>query len=1061
MNIFRIEIFYLIILLFLCSGVASSDLAAGPSIAENKLEGLNYRLVGPMRGGRATRVTGIRDNLATYYFGAAAGGIWKTPDGGITWFPIFDDQPVSAIGDITVAPSDSSIIYVGTGDAKSRGNDSHGNGVYKSVDSGVTWQHMGLADVKHISRVIIHPQNPDIVLVAAPGEFYGSSKRRGVFRSLDGGINWEKVLFVDEKTGAYDVDFVPGSPDKIYAATWQVKRNPFSLVSGGPGSGLYFSADNGDSWKELKGNGLPEGGLGKIGVAVSPADPNRIYAIIEAEKGGLYRSDDGGRNWDYINSSRSLWRRAWFFMDIIPHPTDADTVFVLNIQLEKSVDGGVSFEPMNIYHVDHHDLWLDPDNPERMISGNDGGANVSLNGGKAWTRSDDNQPTGQFYRVITDNRFPYYIYGGQQDWETIAIASRGNWNGIGYRDWYPVGGCEMGWAAPDKRTSNYVYAGCTDGGISRYDHRTRRNQSVDPWPRTNIGHGAKDAKFRFQWTSPTLISSHDPSVMYSGANVLFKSSNDGMSWEPISADLSRNDKSKQDASGGPFNKDNVGTEVYGTIYALADSRVDAEVIWAGSDDGLVHVTRNGGKRWRNVTPLVDILPEWSRINSIEASPHDAGTAYVSVHRREWNEYGPFIYKTTNFGASWKLSTDGLPEETIVRVIREDHERQGLLFLGTEMGMYYSLNGGEQWQSLQLNLPVTPIYDLTIKENDLVVATHGRAFWILDDISPLRSLNGKIVSKDVFLFQPAVTYRVRDDFNVPNTPMGQNPPPGAIIYYSLGKKPKYPVTISIIDSAGNIAHAFSTEPEATNSVENSDTIDLGAKYSRSSGLSTNTGLNRLVWDLRYTGPRGIPDSVIFWHPPKTPPVGPLALPGEYTIRMDVDGVSSSTTLTVKADPRISFPLDELRKQFALHIEIRNTLSEVSETVVGIRSIYDHLDRLNFSVVSNKEAASIKPALNTFREKLHRVELALTEPRMEGASDAFHFPVRLDNQLVVLLGTVANSDRAPTSQAYEVFEILKSESEKQIALFRKQLKSQLPALNRKLTMVGLEPIITNKL
>jgi len=1057
MNIFyRRQLFLAILML---TGLSISLPAAAATsksqIDASALNGLNYRLVGPMRGGRATRVTGIGGDPTTYYFGAAAGGVWKTTDGGINWFPIFDDQPVASIGDIAIAPSDSNIIYVGTGDAKSRGNDSHGNGVYKSLDGGSSWQHMGLPKVRHISRVIIHPENPDIVVVAAPGGFYGPNKDRGIFRSMDGGKSWEKILFVNEHTGAYDVTFVPGSPDTLYASMWQMIRNPFSLVSGGPGSGLFRSSDGGNSWTQLEGNGLPEGILGKIGVTVSPADPSRIYAVIEAEKGGLYRSDDNGNHWKLINPSRALWRRAWFFMDVIAHPQDRDTIFVMNIQLEKSVDGGESFKPMKIYHVDHHDLWMDPENPQRMISGNDGGANVSINGGLAWTRSDDNQPTGQFYRVTTDNRFPYFIYGGQQDWETIAIASRGNWNGIGRRDWYAIGGCEMGWAAPDKRTGNYVYAGCTDGGISRYDRKTQRNQSVGPWPLTNIGHGAKDAKFRFQWTSPMIISVHDPSVMYSGANVLFQSNDDGMSWTAISDDLTRNDKSKQQASGGPINKDNVGTEVYGTIYALAESRHKKDLLWVGTDDGLVHITKNGGKKWNNITPPESLLPEWSRINSIEASPHDPATAYLSIHRREWNEYRPYVLKTSDYGESWTSITNGLPDDSIVRVLREDLQREGLLFLGTEMGMYFSLDGGNHWQSLQLNLPITPIYDLMIKTNDLVVATHGRAFWVLDDFSPLRTLTADLAAKPAHIFAPSSSFRIRDDFAIPKTPVGQNPPPGAVIYYNLGTTPIEPVKISIIDSAGNMVHSFSSAPEATNSLETHASIDMGANYSRSSTVTAEPGLNRFVWDLRYPGATGMAESIIFWHPPKTPPVGPLALPGEYIVQMEVDGQIQTKALIIEADPRISFPVEELREQFDLHTRINSTLSEITEAVLDIRRVNDQIDNIRSNSANINEARSIIRDLGQIQDKLTAVEYALTEPRMEGASDSFHFPTRLDSQFIILIGTIANSDRAPTQQSYEVYKVLKERAMEQLDIVKASFEA-IRKHNKKLSRLGLQPL-----
>lgn len=1062
--------------LVLYSLLLSPVLSAQEPVPEDMLRGLEYRLVGPMRGGRVNRVKGLTGDPATYYFAAPAGGLWKTTDGGVNWLPIFDDQPVAAIGGFAVSESDPNIIYVGTGDSRPRGNVVHGNGVYKSVDAGVTWRHLGLSDSRHIGRVVIHPDNPDVVFVSSLGHLFGSNEERGVFRTKDGGETWEKVLYVDSVTGAYDISFVPGNPSILYATTWQVVRGPHQLVSGGPGSGLYRSVDGGSRWNRLSGRGLPDGVLGKIGVAASPADPSRVYAIIEAEKGGLYRSDDAGSSWKHINASRALWRRAWYFMDVIPDPKDADTLFIMNINLEKSVDGGESFTPMKVHHVDHHDLWIDPENPKRMISGNDGGANISFNGGLTWSRSDDNQPIGQFYRVTTDDRFPYFIYGGQQDWETVAIASRGNWNGITQRDWHTVGGCEMGWVAPDKRTHNYVYAGCTDGGVTRYDRRTQRSQSVDPWPETNIGHGAEDARFRFQWTSPMIISAHDPATLYVGANVLFRSTDDGMNWSVISPDLTHNDKSKQKASGGPISRDNVGTEVYGTIYAIAESSRQEGMLWVGSDDGLIHLTVDQGKNWKNVTPGTDILPEGSNINSIEASQHDPASAYLAVNRREWDDHRPYVYKTEDFGSSWKLITNGLPADSIVRVIREDTQRPGLLFLGTELGIYFSLDGGNQWQSLQRNLPVTPVYDLKVKANDLVVATHGRAFWILDDLSPLRQMTTETVAATAHLFVPQSAYRIRDDFAVPTTPVGENPPPGAIIYYTLSSTPRQPVSLTITDGKGDVIRRFSSDDESSpaatafrgeqghpgsegkpvlaqapitiQTTPFPDAVDTGAAYSRSSPLQATPGLHRFVWDLRYPGATGIPGRVVFWHSPKSPPVGPLALPGDYLVTLEVDGMVMTEPLTVKADPRLSFPAGELEDQFELHMTMRNTLTEISGAVRSLRNIRDLLDQVNKQVERIEDAAELKSRIVALQQDLTRVENALTEPRMEGPADAFHYPTRLDNKLGLLMGTVANSDRAPTGQSREVYADLLERIEDQFEILDYILNNDVPSLNEQL-------------
>ncbi|MGH9334110.1 MAG: glycosyl hydrolase, partial [Vicinamibacteria bacterium] len=771
----------------------------------------------------------------------------------------------------------------------------------------------------------------------------------------------------------------------------------------------------------------------KIGVAISPADSRRIYALIEAKEGGLYRSDDGGETWQGVNRSHALIQRAWYFMQVVPDPVNADILYALNIPLLRSVDGGKSFSAVDQFHVDNHDLWIDPKDPLHMISGNDGGANITVNGGRTWTRSDDNQPTGQFYHVATDNRFPYHVYGAQQDYETIAIASRGAGAGISRGDWYAVGGCEMGFAAPHPVRPDIVFAGCTDGGITRYDHRTRRNQSIEPWPETNIGHGASDARYRFQWTAPILISPNDPSVLYMASNVLFKSTDEGMSWSDVSPDLTRNDPETQGPAGGPLTKDNVGTEVYGTIFALAESPRQKDVLWAGSDDGLLHVTRDSGRSWTPVTPKE--MPEWSRVSTIEASPHDPAAAYLAADRHLLDDFGPYLYKTSDFGKSWQSITSGLPRDTFVRSLREDPVRRGLLFAGTETGVFVSLDDGANWQPLQLNLPVSPVHDLVVKDSDLVVATHGRAFWILDDVGPLRQMNDSAADANVYLFEPTPTYRVRDDFTTIKTPAGENPPPGLIVYYTLRSPPQGELTLSILDDQGNVVDSFSSAQPGGLSGSNA--------YSKTSSVSTSVGLNRWVWDLRYAGPRFIPGHVLFMHAPLAPPVGALAPAGRYEVKLAVEGQTLSAPFEIRPDPRIDASAEQLRAQFELHRELVAELSALNDAVLRNRRVREQLESLRERA---EKVPEVQEEAWRIEEKLTEIEDALIEPRMETASDAFNFPTRLDNKLSILIGVVANSDTAPTRPSYDLARELGERISSELGKLQDIVANDIPALNQ---------------
>jgi photosystem II stability/assembly factor-like uncharacterized protein len=1016
-------------------GLLASCPAAAQQFDESLFKGMKWRSIGPYRGGRVLAVAGVPGDPNVYYFGGVAGGVWKSTDAGSTWEPVFDKESVSSIGSIAVAQSDANVIYVGTGEACIRGNISFGDGVYKSVDGGKTWTNLGLRDTRHIGRIIVHPRNPDIVFVAALGHAYGPNQERGVFRSTDGGKTWEKVLYKDEKTGAIDIIFDPTNPHILFAALWEAYRTPWSLVSGGPGSGLYRSSDGGTTWKHLEGQGLPKGLLGRIGVSVSGADPNRVYALTEAEEGGLYRSDDGGETWQRVNDDHRFRQRAWYFTHIFADPKNADTVYVLNTGLFRSTDGGQKFTLLPAPHGDHHGLWIDPPNPQRMINGNDGGATITVDGGKTWTRQ-DNQPTAQFYHVITDNRFPYYVYGAQQDNSSVAIASRSDHGVIDRSDWNPVGGGESGYIAPDPRDPNIVYAGSYEGYLTRFDKRTGQAQQISPWPEVTDGAGAAGLKHRFQWTAPIVISPHDPDVLYHGGEVLFKSTNGGMSWTAISPDLTRNDKSKQAVSGGPVTHDDTGTEYYDTIFTVAESPLQKGLIWVGADDGLVHLTRDAGKNWANITPKD--LPEWSRVSLLEASPHDATTAYLAIDRHQMDDFRPYIYKSSDYGKSWTKITAGIPEGTYVRALREDPKRRGLLFAGTEMGVFVSFDDGAHWQSLQLNLPTTPIHDLAVKDDDLIVATHGRSFWILDDITPLRQLDQQIAGAEVHLYKPRPTYRLRGLGGVMRRgPVGENPPDGAIFSYYLKSAPQDEITIEILDSAGKPVRKFSSrksslyqQPEEW--PEEEKPKDL---------LPAEAGMNRFAWNLRYEGPTVVPAAVYADYKPQ----GPLALPGVYQVKLTVGGASHTVPLEVRLDPRVSISTADLQKQFDFSLQIRERTSQAHNTINQIRDLRTQLQALRKRLASNPGAKAVLDAAEALEKKMTPVEEELIQVKSKSSEDSLNYPVKLNEKIIAVGAVAQTADTAPTAQSYEVFDTLNGQLEVQLAKWKQIVAVDLSALN----------------
>src|SRR5258706_1704882 len=803
-----------------------------------------------------------------FCFGGTGGGVWKTSDGGINWEPITDGSVFStgSVGAIGLSDSDANTIYVGMGESPIRGNVSHGDGVYKSTDGGKTWKHIGLEDTRQISRIRVNPKNPDIVYVAAQGHVWAPNQQRGVFRSKDGGKTWEKVLFRSDKAGACDLIIDPTNPNVLYAGFWEVYRKPWTLESGGAGSGIFKSVDGGDTWTEItRSPGLPRGTIGIVGITVSPANPDRLWAIIEAEDGGVFRSDNGGRTWTKTNEQRNLRQRAWYYSRIYADPKNADEVYVLNTGFYRSNDGGRTFSGIGVPHGDNHDLWIAPEDPNRMIESNDGGANVSFNGGRSWSEQD--QPTAQFYRVAVDNDFPYHIYGAQQDNSTVRIASRTVEGGITTSDWFDVGGGESGWIQPSPKDSEIIFAGSYDGLITRYDHHTGQLRDVNPYPNNPMASRSGDIKQRCQWNFPIVFSPHESNTMYAGANVLFKSTNEGQSWEVISPDLTRNDKTKQGPSGGPLTKDNTSIEYYDTIFTVMESPAQAGTIWSSSDDGLVYVTRDGGRNWSNVSPSKDIMPEWIKINSLEASPFDPATAYVAATMYKYDDYKPYLYKTSDYGKTWKKITNGIPDGAFTRVVSEDTNKRGLLYAGTETGLYDSFDKGGNWQSLQLNLPVVPITDLAIhkREKELVAATQGRSFWIFDNLPLLHQTmdaGGFKAISDTKLFKPKEAYRMPGAGGFPAPPtatFGANPASGVAVFYSLKAKPTTDVVMEFFAGSGKSIRKFTGRLPRPGTGGGGSATPAQPAAGEGEGFGgpaatpvpTDAGLNRFVWDMRYT------------------------------------------------------------------------------------------------------------------------------------------------------------------------------------------------------------------
>ncbi|MEA2559130.1 MAG: hypothetical protein QOH06_634 [Acidobacteriota bacterium] len=1048
---------------------------------------LEWREVGPYRGGRSAAVTGLPGERDTYYFGSTGGGVWKTTNGGRNWKPVSDGFFGGSIGTVDVSELDPNVVYVGTGESTVRGNVSHGDGMWKSTDAGKTWTHAGLPESRHIPRVRIHPRDPDIVYAAVLGHLFGPNPERGVYRTRNGGKTWERILFVNENAGAIDLILDPTNPRILYASTWRVRRTPYSLESGGPGSALWKSTDGGDTWLELTKNpGMPKGPLGIIGVTVSPTNPENVYAIVEAEEGGVFRSRDGGRTWTKSNDERALRQRAWYYTRIYADPKDEEAVYVVNVQFHRSKDGGKTFTAIRTPHGDNHDLWIDPADPLRMIESNDGGANVSMDGGRTWT-GQDNQPTAQFYRVSTDNDFPYRLLGGQQDNSAMRIRSRSAFDGaIGERDWDETAGGESGYVVADPQNPDVIYGGSYGGLLVRLNHDTGEASDVNVWPDDPMGGGAADLKYRFQWNYPILFSPHDPDMLYAAANVLFRSTNEGRTWEAISPDLTRNDKSKQGPSGGPITKDNTSVEYYGTIFTVAESPLEKGVLWTGSDDGLVHVSRDAGKAWKNVTPKG--MPEWMMINSVDAHPFEKGGLYVAGTKYKSDDFRPYLYRTTDYGATWTRIDQGIDPMHFTRVVRADPVRRGLLYAGTEHGVYVSFDDGGRWQPLQLNLPIVPITDLAIKNDELIAATQGRGFWILNGLANLRQLPGDLAPKSPHLFEPAPVLRVMaGGFQAQNAAarnQGTNPPAGAVVYYFLDKAPSESVAkeakLEFLDGDGKVIRSFSGMPAGTKPAEKAEARTEGEEEEQTTeetetvpGKETEkkkpkkdeeeqkapmeAGLNRFAWDLRYGAGKVFP-GLILW---SGDPFVPMILPGSYQVRLTVGDVTRTAPLQVAKDPRTSATQEDLEAQHRFLMDVRAKIDETHDAIRQVRDVRAQLDDLK-QRIEDQEAeekhAKVLDAAKALGEKMTKAEEALYQTKNRSPQDPLNFPVRLNDKLNALANSVGGfGDARPTDQAVQVKEELTRAIDAELARLSEIFAKDLPALNELARTEGISTVI----
>ena len=1003
---------------------------------------LEWRSIGPFRGGRSSAVTGVEGQPNIYYMGSAGGGVWKTTDAGNTWANISDGYFGGSIGAVAVSESDPNVIYAGGGEKTVRGNVSHGYGMWRSYDAGKTWQAAGLQASQRISRIRIHPKNPEVVYAAVMGRLYGASDERGVYRSIDGGRTWQRILFANNHAGAVDLILDPNNPRIMFASTWKVIRTPYSLESGGEGSALWYSSDGGDTWKDIsKNKGLPKGTWGIVGVTVSPVNSNRVWAIIENQEGGVYRSDDGGTTWAKVNENRNLRQRAWYYSRIFADTQDENMVYVVNVSYGVSRDGGKNFDMKNAPHGDHHDLWISKQNHNFMVIADDGGAQVSLDGGTNFTTY-HNQPTAQYYRVVTDNSFPYRIYVAQQDNSTLRVRHRStNYEGITEKDWEITAGGESGHIAVDPKNNDIVYGGSYGGYLTRVDHKTGEERTVDVYPDNPMGDGASAMKYRFQWNFPIFFSPNDPNALYAGGNRLFKTTNEGQSWEMISPDLTRNEPKKMVSSGGSITKDNTGVEYYCTIFAACESPYEKDLIWAGSDDGLVHVTKDGGKNWTNVTPPQSIMPEWIMINSIDPHPFVKGGAYVAATAYKSNDFEPYLYRTLDYGKTWTKITNGINKSHFTRVLRADPVRQGLLYAGTETGMYLSFDDGANWQPFQLNLPIVPITDLTIKDGDLIAATQGRSLWIIDDLNPLRELKPEHKDKNLIVFNPRKTFKIEGgNFGNPKL-VGKNPPNGVTLQYYLKSAPDTTniLSIEILDK-----NQKSIKKYASNAKEKADMIEAKAAG------------NRFTWNMRYPNAESF-EGMILWN--RGGLQGAMAVPGTYYAKVKFGKDSTTVAFEIVKDPRLAVSQEDLQAQFDFLMEIRDKLTETHKAIKDIRSVKSQMNAYKQLLEKDKHK-QILDAIKDFDKKMTEVEEKLYQTKNRSGQDPLNYPIRLNDKLSGVAGVAGNGNFRPTDQAGEVKKDLTGKIDTEISKLKTIFENDLPKLNQLIKGQNIDPLILKK-
>ncbi len=1014
----------------------SSQSNSSLSFSSNMFEGLKWRCIGPFRGGRSAAVTGVLGKPNLFYFGAAGGGVWKTNDAGNSWQNLSDGYFGGSVGSIAVSDWDPNVIYVGGGEVTVRGNVSSGYGMWKSVDGGKTWSHKGLPDSYHIVRIKIHPKNSNLVYAAVMGNLYKSTASRGIYRSKDGGDNWEKVLFTNENAGAVELVMDPNNPRVLYASMWRVRRTPYSLESGGLGSGLWKTTDGGDNWSNISNHkGLPKGIWGISGVTVSPINSDRVWALIENKEGGVFRSDDAGMTWVNTNSERKLRQRAWYYTKIFADTQDEDRVYVMNVQYHRSKDGEKTFETFNAPHGDHHDLWIAPNDNQRLIIGDDGGAQISFDGGENWSTY-QNQPTAQFYRVTTDNSFPYKIYGAQQDNSTVRIAHRTDGEFISENNWEPTAGGESAHIAINPENNNIVYGGSYGGYLTRLNHETSEVRGINVWPDNPMGHGAEGMKYRFQWNFPIFFSPHNSKKLYTASNVLHVTMDEGQSWKIISPDLTRNDPNKLGSSGGPITKDNTGVEYYCTIFAAVESYHDEGVIWTGSDDGLIHITLDGGENWKNVTP--HNMPEWMMINSIEINPFEKGGVYVAGTKYNSGDFKPYLFMTTDYGATWKKITNGISNNHFTRVVRADPKRNGLLYAGTETGIYVSFDNGTNWKSFQQNLPVVPITDLAIKDNNLIAATQGRSFWIIDDLTVLHQLNPIIEKQAFHLYKPMKAYRMGGGNGLKSKTEGTNHPGGVLVHYFVkDTNQSDTISISFKEIDGELIKTYSTHFDTE---------------SNESKLIVKPGLNQFSWNMRYQGVKTFP-GMILW---AVDTLGPKAIPGKYLVELKINKEVMTKKFDIVPDPRKSASQEDLKSQFDFLIKVRDQLSAANQGVIDIRAIKPQLDDLSKKMDS--EHKDIIKLISRISNDLKNIEETLYQTQNESGQDPLNFPIRLNNKMGYLGSIMAVGDNKPTDQSLKFYSEISGEIDTELMKLEKIKTEDLEALNKLISNKNIRAITT---